>query len=138
VRVGIDLVSVQGVREAIDAHAERYLQRIYSERELADCASPSGVDPERLAGRFAAKEAAVKVLRAGDVGLPLNTIEVRRSPDGWVDLKLSGIAAELASAQGLCDFALSISHDGGYATAVVLASVGSPSPAGTEPGASPS
>ncbi len=133
-RVGIDLVSVQGVRDAIEAHAERYLQRIYSERELADCASPSGVDAERLAGRFAAKEAMVKVLRAGDVGLPLNTIEVRRSPEGWVDLELHGIAEELADAQGLCDFALSISHDGGFATAVVLASVAAPSPPAGNPG----
>jgi holo-[acyl-carrier protein] synthase len=122
-RVGIDLVAVQAVREAIDAHAGRYLRRVYTERELADCASPTGVDPERLAGRFAAKEATVKVLRPGDVGLPLSSIEVRRSEGGWVELALSGAAAELAAAQGLGELALSISHEASFATAIVVASV---------------
>jgi holo-[acyl-carrier protein] synthase len=119
--VGIDLVSVDAVREAIDTHAERYLERVYTERELADCTSPQGVDPERLAARFAAKEAALKVLRAGEVGLSLKAIEVRRNPGGWVDLELTGTAAELARASGLEEFALSISHEGAYATAVVVA-----------------
>jgi holo-[acyl-carrier protein] synthase len=121
--VGIDLVSVDAVREAISMHAERYLQRVYTERELADCASPAGVDAERLAARFAAKEAAVKVLRPGEVGLPLRAIEVRSSAEGWVDLELSGTAAQLAEEEGLRDFALSISHEAGFATAVVVAAL---------------
>ncbi len=122
-RVGIDLVAVQTIREAIDAHAERYLHRVYTERELDDCASMTGVDAERLAGRFAAKEATVKVLRPGDVGLPLSEIEVRRHEGGWAELALSGRAAELAAAQRLADFTLSISHEAGFATAIVIASV---------------
>jgi holo-[acyl-carrier protein] synthase len=121
VRVGIDLVSVDSVKEAIESHAEHYLQRVYTERELEDCSTPSGVDPERLAARFAAKEAALKVLRPGEVGLSLRAIEVRRSPGGWVELELSGTAAELASDGGLSGFALSLTHDGGYASAVVIA-----------------
>jgi holo-[acyl-carrier protein] synthase len=123
-RVGIDLVSVESVREAISTHAERYLHRVYTERELADCAAPDGVDPERLAARFAAKEAAVKVLRPGEVGMPLSAIEVRRSAEGAVGLELTGTAAELAREKGLDELALSISHDGGYATAVVIAGPG--------------
>jgi holo-[acyl-carrier protein] synthase len=122
-RVGIDLVAVDSVRESIRSHAERYLERVYTERELEDCSNPAGVDPERLAARFAAKEAALKVLRPGEVGLSLKAIEVRRSSGGWVELELSGVAAELASERGLSDFALSLTHEGGYASAVVIAEV---------------
>jgi holo-[acyl-carrier protein] synthase len=121
VRVGIDLVSVEAVRESIRTHAQRYLDRVYTERELEDCMTASGVDPERLAARFAAKEAALKVLRPGDVGLSLRAIEVRRSPGGWVELELSGVASALASDSGLSNFALSITHEAGYASAVVIA-----------------
>jgi holo-[acyl-carrier protein] synthase len=117
----VDLVSVESVRDAIADHAERYLSRVYTDRELADCASGDGVDPECLAARFAAKEATVKVLRPGEVGLSLLTIEVRRNPAGWAEIALSGTAAEIARAQGLDEFELSISHDGGFAAAVVIA-----------------
>jgi holo-[acyl-carrier protein] synthase len=79
------------------------------------------VATERLAARFAAKEATLKVLRAGDEGISLRAIEVRRDPGGWVDLELTGPAAALAAEAGLSGFAVSLTHDGGYASAVVLA-----------------
>ena len=123
IRVGIDLVSVAAVEEAVDAHAERYLERIYTERELDDCAHPLGVDAERLAGRFAAKEAVLKVLRPDDEAVPWRTIDVRRHRSGWVDLELSGRAAALAREAGVGDMAVSITHEGGYASAVVVAEV---------------
>src|SRR5919202_4666096 len=88
VRVGIDSVSVESVREALAAHGDRYLQRVYTAGEREAC----GGDPERLAARFAAKEAAVKALRAGDGGLPWTAIEVRRDPSGFVELELTGEA----------------------------------------------
>jgi holo-[acyl-carrier protein] synthase len=120
-RVGVDLVAVESVQESIQTHAEHYLTRVYTEREIADCTTPAGVDAQRLAARFAAKEAALKVLRPGDVGLSLRAIEVRRTPGGWVELELSGPAAALALDAGLENFALSLTHDGGYASAVVIA-----------------
>jgi len=123
VRAGIDLVSVEAVRESLGTHGRHYLDRVYTEREVQDCTGPGGVDPERLAARFAAKEAALKVLRPGDVGLSLSEIELRRSPEGWVDLELSGPAAEIAAATGLSDFSVSITHEGGFASAVVIANV---------------
>jgi holo-[acyl-carrier protein] synthase len=120
-RVGIDLVSVDSVRESVSQHAEHYLKRVYSERELQDCGTPSGVDPERLAARFAAKEAALKVLRPGEVGIPWYAIELRRSPEGWVELELSGPAAALAAERGITDLAVSVTHEAGFASAVVIA-----------------
>jgi holo-[acyl-carrier protein] synthase len=120
-RVGVDLVAVESVQESIRTHAEHYLTRVYTEREIADCTTPAGVDAQRLAARFAAKEAALKVLRPGEVGLSLRAIEVRRTPGGWVELELSGPAAALALDAGLENFALSLTHEGGYASAVVIA-----------------
>jgi holo-[acyl-carrier protein] synthase len=128
VRVGIDLVSVDSVRDSIQVHGEHYLKRIYTQREIQECQSPTGLDPERLAARFAAKEATLKVLRPEDTGVPWNTIEVRRHPAGWVELELSGQAAALAANAGLAEFALSIAHEAGFATAVVIA--GPPSETG--------
>ena len=65
-RVGTDLTSVPEVREAIAAHGDRYLQRIFAAEELVDARG----DPRRLAARFAAKEAVLKVLRPDDDALP--------------------------------------------------------------------
>lgn len=114
-------MSVDTIRESIDQHAEHYLERIYTPREVADCQTPHGIDPERLAGRFAAKEATLKVLRPRDEAIPWNTIEVYRDPSGWVELQLSGQAAALADAGGVDELSLSIAHDSGFATAVVVA-----------------
>jgi holo-[acyl-carrier protein] synthase len=124
-RVGIDLVTVDSVRESLDAHGEHYLARVYTEREREDCVRGGDVDPERLAGRFAAKEATLKVLRPGEVGVPWYSIEVVRDPGGWVGLELTGPAAAIAADTGLTDLALSITHEAGFASAVVIASFAS-------------
>ena len=120
-RVGIDLVSVASIEEAIEAHADNYLARIYTPRELDDCRMGGAVDPERLAGRFAAKEAAMKTLRPGDEAVPWSSIEVRREASGWVEIDLSGPAAELAERAGIADMSVSLTHERGYAAAVVVA-----------------
>ena len=62
-RVGIDLVLVDSIREALDLHGDRYLERVYTAQEIADCRDGDDVAPERLAARFAAKEAGMKALR---------------------------------------------------------------------------
>ncbi len=121
IRVGIDLVRVDSVADSVREHAERYLQRLFTERELADCQTGAGLSCERLASRFAAKEATIKVLRPGDRALPWRAIEVRRDASGWVGLELSGSAATLASEAGLEEFALSLTHEHGLAAAVVVA-----------------
>ena len=123
-RVGVDLVAVDSVRESLATHGEHYLRRVYTEREVRDCTGPDGLDPERLAGRFAAKEAALKVLRPGEVGFALSAIEVQRDSEGWVQLALDGDAAKLAADDAIGELALSITHENGLASAVVVASTG--------------
>jgi holo-[acyl-carrier protein] synthase len=120
-RVGIDMVLVDAVRDSISEHGDRYLHRFYTENELRDCDSDEGIIPERLAGRFAAKEATLKVLRPSDEAIPWRTIWVVRHGPGWVTIGLSGRAAELAAEAGLSEFELSICHEGAYASAVVIA-----------------
>lgn len=122
IRVGLDLVAVGSVAESLrGAHGDRYLERVYTEREVEDCRTAAGVDPERLAARFAAKEATLKVLPAGDEGLSLRAIEVRRERTGRVDLELTGRAAELAAEAGVTELSLSLTHEEGFAAAVVVA-----------------
>ena len=122
IRVGLDLVAVESIEEALRAaHRDRYLERVYTAREVADCETAMGLDPERLAARFAAKEATLKVLPLADEGVSLTAIEVRREPSGRVYLELTGRAATLAANAGVVDLALSLTHEGGFAAAVVVA-----------------
>ncbi len=121
-RVGIDLVEVRAVRESVRRHADRYLERIYTEREVADSRGADGVDPGRLAARFAAKEAVVKLLRPGrEDAVPWRSIEVVRAPEGWVELELHEPAASLAERAGLTGLAVSLTHEAGFASAAVVA-----------------
>jgi holo-[acyl-carrier protein] synthase len=127
IRVGLDLVAVQTVADSLSAHGDRYLGRIYSPAEVADCrTADDGVDPQRLAARFAAKEAAFKVLRVGDEAVAWTDVEVVRDRSGWVSLSLSGRAATLAEAAGIAEFAVSLSHEQGCAAAVVIANIHKP------------
>ena len=131
VRVGLDTLPVIAVEQALDTHAERYLQRVYTARERQDCTTSAGVlAPERLAARFAAKEATIKVLRPDDEPVPWRTIEIVRDPGGWVDLVLSGVAAELAARQGILSLAVSLTHEARSASALVVGEVRADTPPG--------
>ena len=123
-RIGIDAQPVAEVSRALEEHGDRYRAKLFTEHEVASCGG-WGAPPERaaegLAARFAAKEALLKVLRVAD-RVPLWTdIEVVREPGGWPSLRLSGLAAELASEAGLTEFEVSLSHTGDVAVAAVIA-----------------
>lgn len=121
-RVGIDLVDVAEVRDAMTAHGDRYLERVYTDGEVDDCRSRSGeVLPERLAARFAAKEAVIKVLQPEAEGMPWRSIEVRgtdarRAPE----VALSGAAARRAAECGVTGLMLSLSNRRRQAMAVAV------------------
>ena len=122
--IGIDLASVDAVAASIAAHAERYLTRIYTPDELAACRDGHGVPvAERLAARFAAKEALLKILRSGDEPIPWRAISVRTNRFGAPSFELSGAAQAAARRRGLRSLALSLTHEGPLAAAVVSADV---------------
>ena len=124
-RVGIDLAAVGAVAESLAGpHAEHYLERIYTPREVEECRDPEGeIEPMRLAARFAAKEATIKALPGGGEGIPLTAIEVQTDAEtGEVRLALAGRAAEVADEAGIGELALSLTHEADYAAAAVVAS----------------
>jgi holo-[acyl-carrier protein] synthase len=118
-RVGIDLVEIDSVQEAVTSHGQRYLDRVFTPREQHDCAA----DPELLALRFAAKEAVLKILEPtpGDA-VPWPSIDV--VDDHGARVHLSGPAQELARLRAVGPVELSLSHAGGQAMAVALAPAG--------------
>lgn len=121
--MGVDLVRVADVGDSVLQFGDRYLHRIYTDHELDCCQGPLNVIAQGLAARFAAKEAAVKVLRPPIFGPrpDWRSIEVRRHADGWCGLELTGHAARLAEVAGVESLAVSLSHEGGLAGAVVVA-----------------
>ncbi|BAM01579.1 MULTISPECIES: holo-ACP synthase [Caldilinea] len=118
-RTGVDIIEIERVRAAIDAHGERFLRRVYTEAELACC----GDRVESLAARFAAKEAVAKALGIGvwREGVGWTDIEVLRNECGAPVLHLHGAAAALAAEQGLVTWSLSLSHHRTQAVAFVIA-----------------
>ena len=115
--VGVDLVDVARFALALERHP-RIVERLFTDDERRDAQAR----PERLAARFAAKEAVLKSLRVGLGAAPWHCIEVARAPSGAVSLRLSGPAAALARAQGVDQWHLSLSHTPLTAAAFVVAS----------------
>ena len=114
-RVGIDLVRVSRIAESMTAFGERFVRRVFTPGEAAYATTP-----ERLAARFAAKEAVKKALELDGVGW--REIEVARRDSGACDVILHGAARAAADAIGARELALSMSHEGDTATAMVVVS----------------
>ncbi len=117
---GIDLVEVQRVEQAIAKYGERFLNRVFTEEELAYCRGR----PRELAARFAAKEAMSKLLGVGiqhPDGVQWREIEVVSGKRGKPSVKLTGSAAQRAQKIGFRKFSLSLSHSRDHAIAMVVA-----------------
>lgn len=120
-RVGIDIAQISAIGASLEAFGARFLGRIFSPAEAAYATQSLPLAPQRLAARFAAKEAAMKAFGWSDAGVAWREIEVTRAADGACALALHGSAARLAAEGGWTDICVSLSHDGDYATAVVAA-----------------
>ena len=115
-RVGIDLVQISRIAGSLEAFGERFLRRVFTAGEIAYARAVPARTAERLAARFAAKEAAKKALDLDGVGW--RELEVTREHTGACALVLHGAAR---AAAGTYELALSMSHEGDHATAVVIA-----------------
>lgn len=122
--LGTDLVAIARVEELLSRRGERFLARVFTATERAEClrrARPA----IHLAARLAAKEAAMKALGTGwGLGVRWLDIEVQSRGDTPPSLHLDGVARSRADAQGVRHILVSLSHDGGYALAVVMATDG--------------
>lgn len=120
--VGVDLIELDRIEGAVRRYGLRFLQRVYTSREIARYRERL---PE-LAARFAAKEAVSKALGVGlrhisPHGIGWQEVEVLSDPLGKPLLHLSGRARQLAEEQDLSEWAISLSHDRDHAVAFVVA-----------------
>lgn len=122
-RVGIDLVQISRIAESVERFGERFLRRVFTDGEIAYATANPAHASERLAARFAAKEATMKALGLVEDPSDWRHIEVHRLPSGACDLALHGGVREAALRLGAGAFALSLSHEGDYATAVVITTI---------------
>ena len=115
------MIRIADVAHAIERYGERYTRRIFTAREEEYCRRDPHLASQRFAVRFAAKEATTKLLRVETDTLLWRSIEVRRHAEGWCDVVLHGDVSALADTQGVTGLALSMSHEGEYAMATVIA-----------------
>jgi len=119
VACGIDLVEVERLRSIAPAIKTRFLARVFTAQELADCA---GRD-ERLAARFAVKEAAAKAMGCGIGEVGWQDIETRLENNGKPVLILNGAASRMAERLNWRSWSVSISHTREHAIACITALV---------------
>jgi len=134
--VGTDIIEVDRIRKVIE-RTPSFVERIYTDGEIEYCFSnghsdvPARLDPksqdlselilQRLAARFAAKEAVMKALGVGLGAAEFKDIEVVSSDSGKPELKISGKAKDLADSQGISGWLVSLSHSDTVAQAFVAA-----------------
>jgi holo-[acyl-carrier protein] synthase len=120
VGMGIDVAEVKRIRAVIESQKERFLRRVYTQEEIAYCEQFKNRF-ERYAGRFAAKEAAMKALGTGwSRGVRWVDVEVVRQRGGRPTISLKGEAKKIADALGVRNIALSITHTSVQAIAQVI------------------
>ncbi|MBE2233171.1 MAG: holo-ACP synthase [Anaerolinea sp.] len=122
--IGVDLIEVVRIEQAVARWGDRFLQRVYTPAEIGYCAGRAS----SLAARWAAKEAVSKALgtgwapqmphEAGWIDWP--EIEVERQPSGEPGLRLHGKAQARADALGIAGWRLSLSHTREHAIAMAL------------------
>jgi holo-[acyl-carrier protein] synthase len=118
--MGVDLAEVERIRAAIERHGETFLRRVFTAAERRYCERFRN-KYERYAGRFAAKEAAMKALGTGwRRGVRWVDFEVVREMGGRPGIKLDGEARKIAEGIGVKRIALSITHTEAMALAQVL------------------
>jgi holo-[acyl-carrier protein] synthase len=115
--IGIDLIDIDRIVGVLGRHPSRFRQRVLTEHEQRYV----GRKVERLAGRWAAKEAISKVLGLGVRGVGWREIEVLPNRAGQPQVYLHGRAAARAQDMGLDEVSVSISHERHMAVAVAVA-----------------
>ncbi|MBN1553225.1 MAG: holo-ACP synthase [Phycisphaerae bacterium] len=107
---GVDMVDCARLKASIERFGEKFLHRVFTPVEQDYCLGKKN-STQHLAGRFAAKEAVLKVLGTGwRDGIAWTDIEVRNLPSGQPVVSLSGKCREVADEIGLSKILISISH----------------------------
>jgi holo-[acyl-carrier protein] synthase len=118
---GIDLVDCPRIEQMVERHGERFLKRVFTASERA-YAEASRNTVEKLAGRFAAKEAILKLVGTGWRGkIAWTDIEVTNNPAGQPEVTLTGEVEEIATRLGIGHISISITHTANFAIASAVA-----------------
>jgi holo-[acyl-carrier protein] synthase len=116
-RIGVDLIEISRINESRERFGDRFYARFFTDHERDYCAG----NPQRLAARFAAKEACAKALGTGIGDVRWIDIEVTGDERNRPILRLYGKAAELAAVHGLTTWEVILSHTDTHAIAFVAA-----------------
>lgn len=118
---GVDIVPVARIAELRAEHGQRFLERLYAPGEIAHCIGQRR-ESEKLAARFAAKEAVAKAMGTGFTqGVTMADIEVVNLPSGEPTVVLHRGAAEVARRLGITRWVISMSDCAEHAIASVIA-----------------
>jgi holo-[acyl-carrier protein] synthase len=119
--IGVDLVKVARIERVVERYGDRFLDRVFTEREIAYCRGKAWA-ASALAMRFAAKEAFSKALGVGlrKDGIRWREVEVIPNPLGKPELYVSGRAAALCETAGIANMHLSLTDEDHRALAVVI------------------
>ena len=115
--IGVDIIEIGRIKEAVESWGEKFLRRVYTESELAAYRNK----PSSLAARFACKEAVMKLLGTGRMGINWQEIETLSHTSGQPRVNLYGRAQAKADELGIKAIAVSLSHSNEYAIAYVSA-----------------
>lgn len=120
VGLGTDIVEVDRIGQMIERHGDTFLRRIFTAAEIEYCQQRKH-SAEPFAGRWAAKEAVMKVLGTGFVqGTHFQEIEVVSEKSGRPIIVLHGSTANVAADLGITEIFITISHCREYATATAI------------------
>jgi holo-[acyl-carrier protein] synthase len=118
---GIDLVDCPRIEQMMQRHGERFLNRVFTVSEQA-YAQKNKNSVEKLAGRFAAKEAILKLMGTGWRGkIAWTDMEITNNPAGQPEVTLSGEVKEIAERLGIGHISISITHTANFAIASAVA-----------------
>jgi holo-[acyl-carrier protein] synthase len=115
--VGVDIIEVARIQRSVDRHGVRFLNRIFTTQEQAYCVGRA----DRLAARFAVKEAVGKAFGTGIGDVSWKEIEVVNDERGRPELVLHDSAAILARELDLHRWSISMSHTDTHAIGMVVA-----------------
>jgi len=118
---GIDLVDCSRIEAMIERHGERFIQRVFTAAEQA-YAEANKNEIEKLAGRFAAKEAILKLMGTGWRGkIAWTDIEIINNSSGQPEVTLGGEVEKIADKLGIKHISVSITHTANFAIASAVA-----------------
>ena len=124
--LGNDICEIKRIKKIYDKYGKNFLKRTFTDREIEYCLSNPKLTAQRLAGRFAAKEAVSKALGVGinkigwNKGINWKDAEIVRDDIGAIKIRLFNKAKDIEKKLGINEWAVSVSHSKDDAISTVI------------------